>query len=406
MSVLLAACGSDPAETPSDASSGAAGAGGSSGTGGTDGPAGTDGTGGTNGTGGSGGAGGADGSGGAGGTGGTGGAPPAASLTWKKSDAAGPSARTATAMAYDEQRKVVVLFGGLECADFPACTTVNDLEDLWEWDGSTWTQVTSDGVWPGPRSRHAMAYDPLRGQVVINGGGGMMGWNGSTWEEITAFCNFGCPLDRRDHALAFHKGRGHLVAFSGVGSALNDISVSVRADSYELIDDFWHRIDSAEHPEGRVGSQLAYDPVRDVMWLFGGSSEGATGFDGYPNDVWMLDDTGWHQADAGGTPGDTLPWGRRQAIFAWHPAIEQVVLFGGFSYPATLTVQPLYVPEALSVWTWDGDTWHNRPDWFLKDAFRSDQAAARDPGTNGIVQFGGKNFVDRPTADTHVFGPL
>ncbi|WP_438030132.1 kelch repeat-containing protein [Sorangium sp. So ce233] len=392
MSILLAACGSSPADTPSEGSGGAASAGGAGGSGGSDG---SDGAGGT------------DGTGGAGGAGGSGDAPPAENLTWKKIDAAGPSARTATAVAYDEQRKVVVLFGGLECADFPDCTMENDLEDLWEWDGSTWTQVARDGVWPGPRSRHAMAYDPLRGQVVLSGGGGgMMGWNGSTWEEITAFCNFGCPLDRKDHALAFHRGRGHLVAFSGVGSALNDISVSVRADSYELIDDFWHPIDSADHPDGRVGSQLAYDPVRDVLWLFGGSSEYSASFDGYPNDVWMLDDSGWHQADAGGTPGDTLPWGRRQAIFAWHPVLQQAVLFGGFSYPATQMVEPLYVPEALSVWTWDGDAWHNRPDWFLKDAFRSDQAAAQDPGTNGIVQFGGENFVERPTADTHVFGPL
>ncbi|WP_437878589.1 hypothetical protein [Sorangium sp. So ce513] len=390
LSVLLAACGSSPAETPSEGSGGAAGVGGSWETGST------------------GGTGGAGGTGGTGGGGGTGGAPPAENLTWKKIDAPGPSARFASAMAYDEQRKVVVLFGGRECLDAPSCAMSNDLEDLWEWDGSTWTQVAKEGVWPGPRSRHAMAYDPVRGQVVIHGGGGdMMGWNGSTWEEITAFCNFGCPVGRRDHALAFHKGRGHLVAFSGIGSALNDTSTSVRSDSYELIDDYWRRIESAEHPEGRMGSQLAYDPIRDVMWLFGGSTQDATGFSGYPNDVWMLDDSGWHQVHAGGDLDDTLPWGRRQAIFAWHPAIEQVVLFGGFSYPATLMVELLFdVPEALSVWTWDGDTWHKRPDWFSLETFRSDQAAAQDPGTNGLVQFGGENFVESPRPDTHVFGPL
>ncbi|WP_437507695.1 hypothetical protein [Sorangium sp. So ce1099] len=63
----------------------------------------------------------------------------------------------------------------------------------------------------------------------------------------------------------------------------------------------------------------------------------------------MLDDSGWHQANAGGSPGDTLPWGRRQAIFAWHPAIQKAVLFGGFSYPATQMVGALDTPEALSV---------------------------------------------------------
>jgi len=38
----------------------------------------------------------------------------------------------------------------------------------WEWDGVTWMQVASSG--PSPRNRHAMAYDALRQQVIIQGG--------------------------------------------------------------------------------------------------------------------------------------------------------------------------------------------------------------------------------------------
>jgi len=312
----------------------------------------------------------------------------------------------ASAMVYDEKRNVIVLYGGEGCADV-ACDTRVDLEDLWEWNGSLWKEIPKAGTWPGLRSRHAMAYDPSRGQVVLNGGGDgpMMSWDGSAWTEITAYCNFGCPLGRKDHAMVYHPGRGHLVVYSGIGGALNDISIQVRADSYELDGDYWRHIDTATHPDGRVGGQLAWDPTQQVMWLFGGSSEYGAGFDGYPNDVWKLDASGWTQVNKGGEPSDSLPWGRRQAIFMWHPALKQPILFGGFSYPATQIVGGLETFAALGVWTWNGAAWQKHPEWFLLQSSRMDQAAAPFPGMNLVMEFGGSANGDFPTDSQYLLGP-
>ena len=50
-----------------------------------------------------------------------------------------PGVRLDSAMAYDEQRGVTVLFGGSDGAD---------RNDTWEWDGATWKVVTPTGLLP------------------------------------------------------------------------------------------------------------------------------------------------------------------------------------------------------------------------------------------------------------------
>ena len=61
-------------------------------------------------------------------------------------------------MAYDVVRQRGVLFGG-----DPAGT------DTWEWDGANWTQIEETG--PPRRLNPAMAFDELRARVVLFGGG-------------------------------------------------------------------------------------------------------------------------------------------------------------------------------------------------------------------------------------------
>jgi hypothetical protein len=73
----------------------------------------------------------------------------------------------------------VVLFGGTN--------GVTDLDDMWTWDGATWTQVTQAG--PGPRSAAAMG--TLGESLLLFGGlhagvplGDFWSWNGSTWQNL------------------------------------------------------------------------------------------------------------------------------------------------------------------------------------------------------------------------------
>lgn len=74
-----------------------------------------------------------------------------------------PSDRTGARMVYDPVRSVCVLHGGMN----PTSGAL--LNDTWEWNGVSWTQIATPA--PAPlRALPAMAMDPIRRRVVIYGG--------------------------------------------------------------------------------------------------------------------------------------------------------------------------------------------------------------------------------------------
>ncbi|MEZ5989937.1 MAG: hypothetical protein R3F30_12590 [Planctomycetota bacterium] len=80
----------------------------------------------------------------------------------------GPSGRGFSAMAYEPNRGVIVMFGGL------AYGAKNTLTDTWEFDGSTWKQVQTKSFPTGKRTDARMVYEPKSKQLVLFGG-----WSGS-----------------------------------------------------------------------------------------------------------------------------------------------------------------------------------------------------------------------------------
>src|SRR5207248_612285 len=95
----------------------------------------------------------------------------------------------------------------------------------WEWDGATWSQVSTTG--PSPRSGGGIVYDEARSQLVLFGGTGPNGEVGDTW---------------------LRTGMTWAQALADAGAA----------------------------PSARVGAGLAWDPVRQKAVLFGGTQ----GFNG------------------------------------------------------------------------------------------------------------------------------
>lgn len=65
-------------------------------------------------------------------------------------------------VAYDSRRNRLIVYGGI------AAISRSRYGDTWEWDGRKWTEVTASGL--GKRFMHAMAYDEKRGSVVLYGG--------------------------------------------------------------------------------------------------------------------------------------------------------------------------------------------------------------------------------------------
>ena len=101
---------------------------------------------------------------------------------WREVTAAGPPARYAHAMAYDSQRGVVVLYGGSS-----AYKPARYLTDMWEWNGEKWTEIAMPALNPGIRYSPGMAYDRNRRRLVLYGGiqqaeGGEPHYVFDTWE--------------------------------------------------------------------------------------------------------------------------------------------------------------------------------------------------------------------------------
>src|SRR5436190_193984 len=87
------------------------------------------------------------------------------------------------ALAFDTKRKRVVAFGGYcPCDQRKAGARRirpwrSKLDDTWEYDGSSWTRVATDG--PSPRHSGSMVSESKRGQIVLYGGGPhTWSWNG------------------------------------------------------------------------------------------------------------------------------------------------------------------------------------------------------------------------------------
>ena len=104
-------------------------------------------------------------------------------MTWRKVADQGPRARYAHGMVFDERAGVVLLYSGAAAhRDAP-------LEDMWQWDGTRWTEIRLSGPTPGYRYQPVMAYDRARGKTVLYGGiqgsrNDTWEWDGRQWSEI------------------------------------------------------------------------------------------------------------------------------------------------------------------------------------------------------------------------------
>jgi hypothetical protein len=134
--------------------------------------------------------------------------------TWTKLTISGPPKRQAHVMVYDERRGRTVVFGGM--GDREPNKPPPPLGDIWEFDGTRWTERRASG--PTPRSGAGAAYDAKRGMVVIFGGvtsagfsGETWGWDGATWKKLSATG----PEPRGMGYMAYDKQRDRVVMFGG-----------------------------------------------------------------------------------------------------------------------------------------------------------------------------------------------
>ncbi len=284
---------------------------------------------------------------------------------WAQVSEDGPGLRDHSAMVFDAQRGVAVLFGGQ-----------NDrfelLADTWTWNGSEWRLVAEAG--PTPRAGHAMAYDSARGVIVLFGGGGQSGFLGDTWEwdgtrwELKATEG---PSPRPDHAMAYDAARGVTVLFGGFDSTFGHLW----DDTWIWDGSTWTQAQTSG-PEGRQEHAMAYDPVRQVTVLFGGDAP----FNRL-GDTWEWNGLQWRQVATSG------PSARYLHSMTWHESRRTVLLFGGVDGS-----------RRGDTWEWNGVAWR-----LLSNSGpppRSQHAMTYDPTRDAAIIFGGRDRFNDHLGDT------
>jgi N-acetylneuraminic acid mutarotase len=202
---------------------------------------------------------------------------------WEIEPSGGPVPRAGAAMAYDAGSGVVVLFGGAigSCA-YPSCS--ENLDDTWVYDpaASTWEQ-RSPAASPPARHGHTLAYDAQSDRVVLFGGDTGAQWLNDTW-------------------------------------------------AYDTDTDTWVEVPTAEAPRPVAQQAMAYDPVADLVVLWGGAER-------EDSEVWTFDLEAAAWASLTPDPSPEPAW---DACLVWEAASEQMLLIGG---EGPTTVQ---ISEAIS----------------------------------------------------------
>jgi N-acetylneuraminic acid mutarotase len=224
-----------------------------------------------------------------------------------------PSPRKLFGMAYDVQRKVIVMFGGIQ--DQPL------LNDTWEYDGKDWKLIQTT-VSPPPLSEFGFVYDTCRNKIVLFGGREQNGqsrntweYDGSNWEEKILPVT---PPERIFFQMAFDINRCQTVLFGGA-----DNKWVGKNDTWEYDGNNWRQINSQESPNPRWGHAMIFNPVSEKVVLFGGYGPQ------YPNgnnsqDTWEYDGTKWTELQTENSPGN-----RQQHILAFDGNNNLIIMFGG-----------------------------------------------------------------------------
>ncbi|HJL43462.1 MAG TPA: kelch repeat-containing protein [Myxococcales bacterium LLY-WYZ-16_1] len=137
--------------------------------------------------------------------------------SWTQISPSTPVLRRKPALAHHRGTSTTLLFGGADLDQNDAATG-----DTWAWTGTDWTLLDAGGpAGPAPREAAQIASSPRRDRVVLFGGDDPSGsvaandlweWDGTTWTEVTPAQG---PLGVEGGALTYDPGRDVFVLFGG-----------------------------------------------------------------------------------------------------------------------------------------------------------------------------------------------
>lgn len=229
-----------------------------------------------------------------------------------------PSVREIAAAAYDSVRDRIVLFGGTHqtYSNDGKTLTETPLHDTWEFNGTNWTQILTDGP---AVNKAILEYDPVRKQTIMLGINAsaatvMFAWDpaAAAWKSLTPSV---LPTCANEGAMTWQSSNNTILYTGGICA-----STSGTEETYEWDGTNWTKIELTQFAGAYLGSALTFDPDRQVAVLFGGAPPTGVLLAGtftYANKAWS------------GTGDVDYPVPRSLFTFATDPVNKVIYLFGG-----------------------------------------------------------------------------
>lgn len=310
-----------------------------------------------------------------------------------------PQPRQLPAMSFDRHRREVLLIGGEAAAS-------GLLDDVWAWNGSEWSLVTTFGLAPAPRRGAAMTYDPVRRRHVLVGGnlGGGAGAGGIELWELDE--------DRVWHARTEAGGpTSWLVAGTppiGFDPVRGEVVLVVVPDTFTWNGTQWRKVTPARLPWNSspplvavpgTGQLRGFDTSIALLWDGDRWQQAIAPFPTSPvlqaylgraGGVIAIDDA-WVTRRVPGDPSQapTLPQPAALASMAYDPLRGELVRFGGLIGGAS----------SSATWIRRGGAWSPRAPAPAPPA-RNGACLAFDPTSGHVLLFGGFTAASTLAGDT------
>jgi Galactose oxidase, central domain len=285
----------------------------------------------------------------------------AAAPTWTLLGPSGltfPLLRGGSTAVYDPSSNRIILFSGAS-ADLGNAK----LNDVWvETDANglggtgAWSNLIPDGAAGSPPGRynHSAVYDVANNRMIIFGGclGGCLPVDNAVWVLSNAnglggtptwtqlFPTGAPPPARQGHQAVYDPNTNSMIVWAGQDGGgsfcgtYSDVWVLSNANGLGGTPSWTRLLTSGGHPPGQYFSSAVYDPVNNVLTVFGGFGHHGSNCGVRSNAVWALSNangTGgtpvWTNLVPQGAPGS--PANRDHAFAVYEADTNTMTIFGG-----------------------------------------------------------------------------
>ena len=288
-------------------------------------------------------------------------------------------------MVYQEHRNRLFFLGGVCATDTPLT------EEAFEWDNAAnkWNVVTIGGI--GRGAAQAVAFDPLRRQVVVFGGTAALGnvlgsqtnvlQNNGAWRTVlishrpSPRSQIGFDTDAASNTIWMFGGLDETSQFfhtdlwgyrngqwfpasPGPASSCENSLTAFDTDRNRLVvacsggveihewdGSAWKTFTTDKEPQTRRSPAMAYDPTLKKTVLFGGYNN-----NDFRNDTWTWNGTAWTELKV---DKKKRPPNRGQMAMWYDPLQHKTILYGGIGRGSVNE----HVTRYSDMWAFDGTGW-------------------------------------------------